>query len=130
VTSSKTERITVIGATNLPNELDPAALRRFEKRLFIPLPDITARVKLIADLLSSENHNISSGDLTKVAKKLEYYSASDLTNLVREAAMGPMREVDGKKMMTISKYHIRPISKKDIENAAKVILPSVTKSNI
>lgn len=44
--------------------------------------------------------------------------------------MGPMREVDGKKMMTISKYHIRPISKKDIENAAKVILPSVTKSNI
>jgi SpoVK/Ycf46/Vps4 family AAA+-type ATPase len=31
VTSSSTERITIIGATNLPNNLDPAALRRFVK---------------------------------------------------------------------------------------------------
>lgn len=36
--------ILVLGASNVPWELDPAIRRRFEKRIYIPLPDIQARV--------------------------------------------------------------------------------------
>ena len=38
--SNQQNRLLVLGATNLPWELDPAIRRRFERRIYIPLPDI------------------------------------------------------------------------------------------
>ena len=43
-------RLLVMGATNLPWELDEAVLRRMVKRIYVPLPDSDARLSLICTL--------------------------------------------------------------------------------
>lgn len=37
----------MIGATNLPKELDPAAKRRFSKLIFVGQPDKTSREEML-----------------------------------------------------------------------------------
>ena len=53
------ERILVIGATNRPQELDDAVLRRFPKRIFIPLPDDASRYAAIKSIL--HKHGMTRG---------------------------------------------------------------------
>jgi len=50
-TTNKRDRVLVIGATNLPQELDNAARRRFVKKLYIPLPNRTGRTQLIKRII-------------------------------------------------------------------------------
>ena len=51
--SNSEERVLVIGATNLPEQLDDAIRRRFVKRLYIPLPNYEGRSQLIKSLTSN-----------------------------------------------------------------------------
>ena len=53
----------VLGATNLPWALDSAIRRRFEKRIYIPLPDEPARSYMIRNSLKGNKHNLSENDL-------------------------------------------------------------------
>jgi len=52
--------ILVLGATNLPWALDPAIRRRFERRVYIPLPDLTARQYLIKLSMSKNEHSLTN----------------------------------------------------------------------
>ena len=45
--SNRTDGLLVLGATNVPWELDPAMRRRFEKRIYIPLPEAQARGSMV-----------------------------------------------------------------------------------
>ena len=81
-------------------------------------------------MIRQEINDLTEKDIIKFAKGLEYYSASDITNLIKEAAMEPLREFNGQQMMNISKFNIRPITYKDLEKAKKSIMPSVTKKDV
>ncbi|KAF0748578.1 hypothetical protein AaE_007310 [Aphanomyces astaci] len=65
--SSSEDRILVLGATNLPHELDEAMVRRLEKRVYVPLPDIAARTYLIGHLVSSHSHSLTQRDIAAIA---------------------------------------------------------------
>ena len=53
------DKVFLLCATNCPWELDSAFLRRFERRLYVPLPDSKTRTKLIKLFLKTTSHNIS-----------------------------------------------------------------------
>lgn len=83
--------ILVLGASNVPWELDPAIRRRFEKRIYIPLPDIHARIAQYKIRLGKTPNNLSEDDFEELAKATEGYSGSDITVVVKEALMMPIR---------------------------------------
>ncbi|KAJ9508954.1 hypothetical protein QJQ45_028284 [Haematococcus lacustris] len=87
-----------------PWDCDTALLRRFERRVHVPLPDIPAREAYFQKVLSKPElaHDIdlaSSGPGSSMAQLLaasQGYSCSDLDVIAREAAMAPVREaIDG-----------------------------------
>merc|ERR1719206_52057 len=51
--------ILVIGATNLPDQLDEAVLRRFSKRIQVPHPEFATRYGLIRTLMRDEPHTLA-----------------------------------------------------------------------
>jgi len=84
--------ILVLGASNVPWELDPAIRRRFEKRIYIPLPDIHARAAQFKIRLGKTPNNLSEEDFIELAKSTDGYSGSDITVVVKEAMMLPVRK--------------------------------------
>nr|CAD7392539.1 unnamed protein product [Timema cristinae] len=87
------EGILVLGATNIPWVLDAAIRRRFEKRIYIPLPEEHARLYMFKLHLGNTPHMLTEDDLKQLAKKTSGYSGADISIVVRDALMQPVRKV-------------------------------------
>ncbi|KAJ2924127.1 hypothetical protein H1R20_g12973, partial [Candolleomyces eurysporus] len=89
--TSSTDRILVLGATNRPNDIDSAILRRMPKRFAVGLPNYEQRFKILTLMLkeTKTEPNFSIGIL---ASQTDGCSGSDLRELCRNAAMVPVRE--------------------------------------
>jgi len=88
-----TDGILVLGATNIPWVLDAAIRRRFEKRIYIPLPEDHARTQMFKLHLGSTPHGMQEEDFRTLGKKTEGYSGADISIVVRDALMQPVRKV-------------------------------------
>ena len=83
--------VIVIGATNKMDVIDEALLRsgRFDRRVFIPMPDISDRVKILSIYLKGKPFE---GDVKNIAKMSVGFSGAALATLVNEAAINALRE--------------------------------------
>ncbi|CAH1155260.1 unnamed protein product [Phaedon cochleariae] len=88
-----TEGILVLGATNIPWVLDSAIRRRFEKRIYIPLPEEPARAVMFKLHLGNTHTELTEEDIKELANKTEGYSGADISIVVRDALMQPVRKV-------------------------------------
>jgi len=124
------ERVLVVGATNRPQELDDAARRRLVKRLYIPLPDEAARVSILSRLLGKERHDVSHPQLVSISQQTDGYSGSDMANLCREAAYGPIRSLDWKQIANVRADQVRPINFEDLVSAMRQVKASVSQDDL
>lgn len=85
--------ILVLAATNIPWQLDAAIRRRFEKRIYIPLPESNARTSMFRIHLGKTPHQLSPQDFKQLGEMTEGYSGSDISIIVRDAMMQPVRAV-------------------------------------
>uniref|UniRef100_A0A1B6DX78 vesicle-fusing ATPase n=2 Tax=Clastoptera arizonana TaxID=38151 RepID=A0A1B6DX78_9HEMI len=85
--------ILVLGATNIPWVLDAAIRRRFEKRIYIPLPEEHARHTMFKLHLGNTFHVLTEDDIKILANKTDGYSGADISIVVRDALMQPVRKV-------------------------------------
>jgi vacuolar protein-sorting-associated protein 4 len=89
---SNNDGLLVLGATNLPWEIDPAVRRRFEKRIYISLPDIESRVAIIKYSLGKTPCNCTETDFREIGESTEGFSGSDISTLCKDAIMAPVRK--------------------------------------
>ena len=85
--------ILVLGATNIPWGLDAAIRRRFEKRIYIPLPEESPRRRIFEIHIGNTAHALSPNDFNQLARRTDGYSGADIGIVVRDALMMPIRKV-------------------------------------
>ncbi|GAX19352.1 spastin [Fistulifera solaris] len=126
------QRVLVLACTNCPWDIDSAVLRRFPRRLLVPLPDKEARLGLIKNLLrKAGKHSLSSRDLQRVVKCTQGFSCSDITAIASEAAFGPLRSLgDMDAIRKANVKDVRPISIKDFDSALEQATKSVSTSQL
>ncbi|XP_054725231.1 spastin isoform X2 [Anastrepha obliqua] len=124
------DRIVVLAATNRPQELDEAALRRFTKRVYVSLPDLETRELLLSRLLEKQGSPLGTEALRRLAKLTDGYSGSDLTALAKDAALEPIRELNMEQVKCLDISAMRPITEKDFHNSLKRIRRSVASQSL
>eukprot|EP00521_Asterionellopsis_glacialis_P016784 CAMPEP_0195301614 /NCGR_PEP_ID=MMETSP0707-20130614/29582_1 /TAXON_ID=33640 /ORGANISM="Asterionellopsis glacialis, Strain CCMP134" /LENGTH=590 /DNA_ID=CAMNT_0040364599 /DNA_START=211 /DNA_END=1980 /DNA_ORIENTATION=- len=132
--------ILVIGATNCPWDVDDAVMRRFPRRIYIPLPDEDARKSLLQHLLNKAGtHNLTVRQVSSLVKSTNGFSCSDITSLASDAAFGPLRSLSPSSssnntttslqaIQNVKSQDIRPIALRDFEESLQRTLKSVSPS--
>ena len=106
--------ILVLGATNIPWALDPAVRRRFQKKIYISLPDYNARKLMFKLNLGDTDSEVTEKEFDILAKMTEGYSGSDIATLTQDAIYGPLRKCQRAKFFkNIDPEHIVPCSPSD-----------------
>jgi SpoVK/Ycf46/Vps4 family AAA+-type ATPase len=108
--------VLTIGATNLPWLIDSAVLSRFEKLVYVPLPDAAARRRIL-EIEIDERGLETNVPRDKLVDQTEGYSGREIVQVVREAAKqmvaranaGLIEAVD-RGREAVSDYEVRTVS--------------------
>ena len=115
----------VIGATNKPWTLDPPFLRRFAKRVMVPLPDTEARMAQFrlytAPLTLAEDVSLET-----LAKLSEGYSGSDIKDICQGVQLRVVRELFKTGNALDKATSTRPITVADFKEIMRTRKPSVS----
>ena len=133
--------VIVMAATNKPWMLDEAILSRFEKRIYIPLPDKQARKQLFKLEMEKKGFKLQGITYEELAEMTEGYSGRDIRNACKEAIMAMLRRANPNiyeeiiKAQTLqqlqrAKYRVEPITREEILEAIRKVKPVTTPQQI
>jgi len=110
--------VLLVGATNYPNLIDPAAVRpgRFDKLIYVSAPDLAGRRAIFASYL--QNKPVAPDiDIEKLAARTERFTGADIQLVCTEAARKALRRAGNRP---------EPITMEDLESSVGGTRPSVT----
>ena len=114
---SDNSEVLILGATNSPWFVDSSLRRpgRFDRILFVPPPDLSARVEILQ--LHLAKRPVENIDYPRVAKGMEKFSGADIQAVCETAAGAVIQEV-------MKSGRMRAIQTSDLLNALKKVKPS------
>ncbi|KAL0238356.1 hypothetical protein GEMRC1_012829 [Eukaryota sp. GEM-RC1] len=150
-----TDGVLILGATNIPWNLDSAVRRRFEKRIYIPLPEVHARAAMFKIHIGKTPHTLIDDDFQELGALTDGFSGSDVNVLVRDALYEPVRALqsseffkmygdvyipcsstdNGAMKMSLmdidpSKVGVPPLTRKHFNDCLNRVKPSVSEQDI
>lgn len=129
-----------MAASNKPWMIDEAILSRFEKRIFIPLPDATTR-EAIFRIHSTAKGFVVHADLSMMASTCEGYSGRDIEYVCNEAARMMLRranpnaakmvdQVGSLDELRTRKYRVLPITEEELLEAVEKVKPVTSEDDL
>jgi SpoVK/Ycf46/Vps4 family AAA+-type ATPase len=115
----------VIGATNKPWSLDWPFLRRFQKRIYVPLPDIRARMQMLKQYTTPLKMDPSL-KLEDLSKMTDGYSGSDMRDICQSVQLRVVSEVFDSAGADDTEIQPRPIGISDFKEVLRARRPSVS----
>jgi transitional endoplasmic reticulum ATPase len=107
MSETKGEDVIVVSATNLPDEIDGAAWRRFDERIEVPPPDATARAAVLRIHLRDRPVLAGEVDWDRIKALTEGYSSSDLEIVASNAARMALKDArDADEVVPITQEHL------------------------
>lgn len=92
----KDDNFLLVGATNLPMQMDSAMIRRFDAHVYIPLPDREARETMVRNhLQNTHGKKMTDEDYVELSNLTMGASGSDIKNLVKKALHEPLIRCKG-----------------------------------
>ncbi|XP_060577940.1 spastin-like isoform X2 [Ruditapes philippinarum] len=125
VAGASDDKVLIMGATNRPQELDDAVLRRFTKRVYVTMPNKSTRLHLLKHLLGKHSNSLTDREIDDLAKMTDGYSGSDLNALAKDAALGPIRELSLTEVKHVDASKVRQMKLSDFTDSIKKIRKSV-----
>ena len=125
----KNYHLYVVAATNKPWDLDWAFIRRFQKRVMVPLPDYATRLQMF-EINSSQLELTTDVDFHTLTQLTEGYSGSDIKDICQVIRQEVIRELFESGMAEDSKSKPRSISMADFKRTINNRKPSVSKEMI
>jgi SpoVK/Ycf46/Vps4 family AAA+-type ATPase len=122
---SKGTLLYVIGATNKPWSLESGFLRRFQKRIYVTLPDNSSRTNLFVQYTSAlkKESSLKPEDLAKLC---DGYSASDIKDICQSAQLRVVNELFESGKASDDMSIPRSIGITDFKEIIKIRKPSVS----
>ncbi|MFP3219647.1 MAG: AAA family ATPase [Candidatus Marsarchaeota archaeon] len=130
----KNSSIYVVAATNKPWVFDEPFIRRFEKRIYVPLPDQRSRVELFR-FYTKKLRLADDVDLDELAAITDGYSGSDIKDICQSAQMKVVKEFfeeNGAAGLVAGspKGEPRPLAMSDFKDVISKRKPSVSKTMV
>jgi len=133
--SKSNEKVLVMAATNKPWDMDEAALSRFQRKIYVPLPEERSRKAILQVHLAGAELE-DNQDFNELARQTEGFSGRDIMSVCQEAISSMVREqnpdLESITSKQIEDYALktRKLTITDFEKALSKVRPATSEKDI